>query len=956
MDEDMRMAVGQGGRPADDGALRRKALEMLTERRADWGADAAALVEALCDRLGRLEGDGRERGAPAGSERDSCLHLELDCEASYRSLFANTHAMLFLINPTTLAIVEASPAACEFYGYPHDELMRRRITDFNLLSPEDVLRDMARAASGERNRFEFQLRVAGGDIRDVEVHSGPVRIHNREYLFSILHDITDRKRIEERLRESEGRLQILFEYAPDAYYLCDGEGRYIDGNRAAEEMIGFAKEALLGKTFFEAGLLPPEELALGFAVHQKNVRGFASGPDEFHLIRNDGRQVPVEIRTYPVKIQGKTVILGIARDIAPRKRTESALREIQHFLETAQEVAHIGSWISKPGQAGELKWSREVYRIFGVSEESFDGKVETFYSLVHPDDRERVRQAAIRAGFDRDEPYDVVHRIVRPDGTIRWVHERAEVKRDGHGQPVETVGVVQDVTERKQAEEQIRSLSRFPAENPSPVLRIAPDGTILYANKSSAPLRAHLALQTGERVGEEWRPRIAEALETGLNNEIEIECGERVFSLMLSPVSESQYVNVYGRDITERRRAEDERLKLEAQIQQAQKLESLGVLAGGIAHDFNNLLTGILGYADLALMDLSPVSPARATIEQIEKSARRAAELTRQLLAYSGKGRFVVQPIDLSELVREMAYLLSISISKRCILKYEFADSLPRFEADAAQIRQIVMNLIINASEAIGEKSGVVAVLTGARTCDRAYLADSYLDENRPEGLYVYLEVADTGCGMTPETLARVFDPFFTTKFTGRGLGLAAVLGIVRGHKGAIKIDSVPGRGTTFRVLFPASERTAARDDAAPAPAPAWHSNGTVLVVDDEETVRALAGAMLEKAGFTVLTAAGGRQALKVFQARGDEIRAVLLDMTMPDMDGREVFRELRRIRPGVRVVLSSGYNEQEVTEPLAGLGLAGFIQKPYRLDDLLNGMRQAIEGPAADCSDSFRP
>ena len=400
------------------------------------------------------------------------------------------------------------------------------------------------------------------------------------------------------------------------------------------------------------------------------------------------------------------------------------------------------------------------------------------------------------------------------------------------------------------------------------------------------------------------------------------------------------------RDITERKQAEERQKNLEAKLQQAQKLESLGVLAGGIAHDFNNLLMGVLGNADIALLELPPESPARGELQNITTAALRAAELTKQMLAYSGKGKFVVEALNLSKLVEEMAHLLEVSISKNVVLKYNFPDDLPAIEADAGQIRQVVMNLILNASEAIGEKSGVVAVSTGVIEADRSYLSETYLDENPPEGDYVSLEVADTGCGMDEQTRKKIFDPFFTTKFTGRGLGLAAVLGIVRGHGGALKIYSEPQRGTTFKVLFPASQKPAEESVATSATEQQWRGSGVILVVDDEEAVRIATKRMLEKLGFTVLTAEDGRAALEVFRGRADEIVAVLLDLTMPHLDGEETFRELRRIRPDVRVILSSGYNEQETTDRFAGKGLAGFLQKPYRVRQLGRKIRQVLETP----------
>jgi PAS domain S-box-containing protein len=404
-----------------------------------------------------------------------------------------------------------------------------------------------------------------------------------------------------------------------------------------------------------------------------------------------------------------------------------------------------------------------------------------------------------------------------------------------------------------------------------------------------------------------------------------------------------------ARNITARRRAEEEKLEMERRLLHAQKLESLGVLAGGIAHDFNNLMAGIIGYADLALLRLPAAEPARADIEVIKKAARRAADLTGQMLAYSGKGKFVVEPVNLSQIVEDSKKILAMSVSKNASLVYRLASELPAIQADASQMCQIVMNLIINASEALGEQRGVIAVSTSAAVRNAKDLAGMGLDEELPEGLYVCLEVADTGCGMDGPTQAKIFEPFFTTKFTGRGLGLAAVHGIVRGHNGGIQVISKPGRGATFRVLLPAAGPLAAgapaatvRSVAAPIRPPAA---GTILIVDDEPLVRTLVQRMVEHAGYDAMSADGGHEAIRLFREHHAEVSCVLLDRTMPDLDGLETFRELRRIRPDVRVILSSGYSEEAATEQFAEQGLAGFIQKPYQLDALIAKLRLACSG-----------
>ncbi len=413
-------------------------------------------------------------------------------------------------------------------------------------------------------------------------------------------------------------------------------------------------------------------------------------------------------------------------------------------------------------------------------------------------------------------------------------------------------------------------------------------------------------------------------------------------------------------DITERRWAEQEKLELERKMQQSQKLESLGVLAGGIAHDFNNLLMVILASAELAIEELPPTSPGRDSIQEIEKACKRAAELAQQMLAYSGKGRFVIESIDLRKLVEETTHLLEVSISKKAALRYDFAGSPPTFAGDVTQIRQVIMNLITNASEAIGDDSGTVTLSTGAMHCDRAYLDDLHpalyanLGQPLSTGVYCYFEVSDTGCGMDRETIDKIFDPFFTTKFTGRGLGMSAILGIVRGHKGAIKVYSEIGRGTSFKILFPADQ--SAGDGLAAAgkvreAGTDWRGTGTVLVADDEPRIRAVAGKLLERMGFSVLAAADGREALQAFREHTGEIACVLLDLTMPQMDGEQVFREIRRLDPSVAVILCSGYSERDTTRRFAGQGLAGFLQKPYRMAALRAMLKEIVRPPACQHS-----
>ncbi len=381
-----------------------------------------------------------------------------------------------------------------------------------------------------------------------------------------------------------------------------------------------------------------------------------------------------------------------------------------------------------------------------------------------------------------------------------------------------------------------------------------------------------------------------------------------------------------------------ERERVLAAMYHAQKLESLGVLAGGIAHDFNNLLVAVLGNLDVARQSLPPASPAREPLESVEDASNRLAELSGQMLAYSGKGHFVVEPVDVSDLVGGMSRIVAASVTKKATIEYRLEPDLPAVEADATQVRQVFLNLIINASEALEDGTGCITVITGVRSCGREYLSSTYVDDDLPAGDYVFVEVTDTGSGMDDETLRRVFEPFFTTKFSGRGLGLAAALGIVRAHNGAVAVTSEPGAGTTFRVLIPASSSVSRRVEVEEV-AEAWRGSGLVLLVDDEDVVREVAGRMLRALGFDVIDATDGRSAMRLFGIRRAEIVAVLLDRTMPVLDGPDTLREIRRIDAEVPVILSSGYS----AEDHMGSQATDFVQKPYTLARLADVLRRAL-------------
>lgn len=590
-----------------------------------------------------------------------------------------------------------------------------------------------------------------------------------------------------------------------------------------------------------------------------------------------------------------------------------------------------------------VNWNPAAARIFGYSAEEAVGRSATGLIL-----NEALLQEVASTKLElitQTGGYRSTNHNISKDGRIILCDWYNTPLFDHDGNTIGIASLVIDITEQKKLELSHHRLASM-LENSTDFVGIADhEGRILYINgagRAMTGLAANVVIDQMHMHDFHSKKELArmrdkifpQVIKSGLavrediafldkeGNEIPCSC------IVLMEVDEKGAISHYmvtARDLREEKLAQ-------SKLEHTQRLESLGVLAGGIAHDFNNILTSILGNTALASNKLEESSPISSYLHNIEAGSQRAAELCKQMLAYSGKGKFVVAVIDMNQMVEEITRLMEVSIHKGVVLKFHLAENLPMIEADAAQLQQIMMNLIINASESIEGKSGVVSLSTGVMSADASYLRNNKMDEEVAlPGRYVYLEVSDTGSGMNEKTQRKLFDPFFTTKFTGRGLGMSAVLGIVRGHKGTIKCYSEQGKGSTFKVLFPCSDKLIPNAPKVKQSTQVLSKlSGTALIVDDEQTIQEVAGMILEEMGFTLLKASDGEQGVALFRQHQEEIKLVLLDMTMPKMDGVEAFREIQRIRPGAKVILSSGYNEQDATNRFAGKGLAGFIQKPY--------------------------
>ena len=765
----------------------------------------------------------------------------------------------------------------------------------------------------------------------------------------------------------ERRFERVLDHLHSMLIEFDANGRVLYVSSNVSGILGYAPEEICALRDFE--WIHAEDVAQILELSRQLASTSESADAIYRARHKQGRWLWLEMSASSFVTSDDTIrTLAFVRDVTEARQAGRALRITEdRFSAMAENAADLIGEIAGSGRFVYV--SPNCESLLGTPAEAYIGRTlddPIIQERLHPEDRGVLNQLATLS-FDSGTEGQVEYRYRHADGSWRWFETKGRSYRTQGGE-LRALIISRDVTERvrtqtllRESEERYRVLAETTHDL---VIELDADGKVVYVSPNSL---ATLGYEPGELRGTLpfalLHPDDVERLAASFLDRVassEPRHGGTVFRLRHRDGSwrwfegggvnyrtargETRVVAVV-RDVTEQRHAEDERRRLEDWIRQAQKLESLGLMAGGIAHDFNNLLTPILGEASLALMDLPPDSRARARLERIQKTAQRAATLTHQLLDYAGRGAFSTETLDLSRLVGELGELLETTVARKAELHRRLPPGLPAIAADAGQLSQVVMNLITNAAEAISAGRGRIDVCTGSVSATRAELDAMLLGEELPEGLYVHVEVTDTGCGMTAETRARIFDPFFTTKFTGRGLGLAAVLGIVRAHRGAIEIESAPGRGTRFRVLFPArpqAECAALADlGAAPVRAPA---QGKLLVVDDDPGVLEVISETLARAGFEVLCASDGSAALATFREHADGIRVVLLDLNMPGASGEDTCDAIRRIRPDVKIVLVSGYLQDRSPGRFTRPGLADFLQKPFLPSTLLEKVRALLD------------
>ena len=881
----------------------------------------------------------------------------------YQLLSQNTRDIILFVRSGDGCIVEANDAAVAAYGYDRQTLLTKSIRDLRSNETQALLESQLEIATSEGLLFETVHRRADGSTFPVEVSSRGINVGIDHILLSIIRDTTERKRAHEAVERERTLLRTLINSLPDSVYIYikDRTSCYLLNNVSHLRSLGAVRqEDVLGKSPFD--FFAKEEaqryvdddqgvMQSGTSIVEKEelVTDRSFGEKRWHLTSK------VPLRDADGNVLG---LVGMTSDITDWKLMDQKLRESESRYRQLVETMPDGVYRSTH-EGKFLEVNSALVNILGYESKedllSVNIKSDLYFA---PEDRDRI-------ALEEKIENTAVYRLKRKDGTEIWVEDHGRYVVNEHGTILYHEGVLRDVSERIRMEEELRQQKVFFEQmftqssvstqildrdgwceriNPklSEIFGVQPEhmeGKVynIFNDRGikEGGVLPHLEKVFREGKSAQWEVFFDIGTAADSQN-IPVRDKKKVwFQNWAYPIFDDQHrlshVIIQHIDVTDRKQAEEA-------LRHAQKLESIGTLAGGIAHDFNNLLNAMLGQSTLAIGKLPNESPAKNHIEKSIKAAERAADLTRQMLAYSGKGKLFTEEIDLNRLVTENVQMLEVSVPKTTQLRYELGSPSPTIRGDIGQIQQVIMNLIINAGEAMGPNPGYITVRT-SRIHVMQREAEFWKFTNVPlePGAYASLEVVDTGHGMRPEVLERIFDPFFSTKFTGRGLGLAAVLGIIRSHQGGIRIESEEGKGTRFEIVFPLISPARETDTAAVKTEEKMRGEGlTILVIDDEASVVELLTDILGYEGFKIQGALNPVEGIAMYRQRYATIDMVILDYSMPGMDGKAAFDELVKINKDVKVLLCSGYSEEEMESAFDGARPAGILQKPYSTNTFL--------------------
>lgn len=854
-------------------------------------------------------------------------------------------------------IIDLNEADARLGGFTREELIGHTVMERNLLvdpKQREVLSQKLQE-EGRVHNLEIEVRTKTGDIRTVLLSLDPITVNDEPCQLGFTIDITERKKESDALRQSEEKYRILVENSLQGLAIFQ-DSHFVFCNNAFAAMSGYPVEELLA--------LSPKAVSEMIHVDDRalirdRIRDQMSGKQppqryEHRAINKDGTQVWLEVFSSPIEYDGRPAVQLVFMDITERKKAENALRESEERFRLIAETIDEVFWIFDMEKEVITYLSPAYDQVLGFPRKYLFENREFLLDLIHPDDRDQVISAAglMRAG----QPIDCEFRLFHFDGSIRHIWNRGFPVPTETGRIKRYVGVGQDVTVWRRAEEAIKQsreyLNQLINRIGDPIFVIDRHHRFVLANDAMCTFtglkREELLGKTIRqlRLPKEEADSIWEqeslVFESGQDSIVEEEATDAqgsthtvvsIKTLLTDSAGNLQIVAII-RDITERKR-------LEAQFLQAQKMEAVGTLAGGVAHDFNNLLTVIKGYTELLLEDIAPDDPKCPFLQQIQQSSQQAASLISQLLAFSRKQILQPEILDLNKSVEEMSTMLRRLIGENIELVAIARPDLGLVSADPAQIQQIVMNLAVNARDAMPQ-GGRLTIETANVDFDEEYIRAHPIVKPGP---YVMLAISDNGTGMDAATQARIFEPFFTTKGQGKGtgLGLSTVYGIVKQSNGFIWIYSEPGKGTTFKTYFPRVEGEVTRSTAERRLETGFQGSETILVVEDEESLRSLAGRILRARGYNVLEAANGAAALDVAREYEGEIHLVVTDVIMPGMSGNELVTQLKTTRPGIKSLFVSGYPDDAIApHGILDPGIT-FLQKPFTGESLTRKIRELM-------------
>jgi len=760
-------------------------------------------------------------------------------------------------------------------------------------------------------------------------------------------------------------LENLFHYASVPVIVWDTVCKITRCNHAFELLTGYSEEEVLGKELHM--LFPEANRDKSLSKVKSALTGVQWDSVEIPILRKDGdTRILVWNSANIYAEDGKTFLATIAQgiDITERKRVEEALGESEERYRKITEAVtdYVFRVNIKDGQSSDTIHGPACVSVTGYTSEEFASDPYLWFRMVHEKDRAKVREQTSQI-YSKKKGQPIEHRIIRKDGNCRWVINTAVLHFDEKGELISYDGLIRDITDRKKAEEALRESERFSSSllnnSPNPIIVINQDTSVRYVNPALEELTGFSSAELiGRKAPYPWWTEEAlrktskdfkEALRKGalrLEEPFQKNDGEKfcveVTSVPIKDNGKFEYYLANWVDITERKQVEKEREKMQTQLRLAQRMEAIGTLAGGIAHDFNNILAAIIGYAEMALYSVSKDSTLRHQLEQVVKAGNRAKNLVIQILTFTRQTEQERKPVMVKPIIKEALKLLRASIPTTIKIRQHIEVESDIILEDPTQVHQVLINLCTNAAHAMHEKGGVLEVSLTDVSLDSSTVAQ-YPDLS--PGHYLKLTVSDTGYGMDHAVVERIYDPFFTTKEPGEGtgMGLSVVHGIIKSLGGAITVESKPVEGTTFHILFPRSEKDITVEAEVLSPIPMGKES--ILFVDDEKDIVRMGQQMLERLGYKVIARKGSIEALEAFRKQPDRFDLVITDQTMPNMTGDELAKELIQVKPGIPVILCTGFSEKITLEKAKNIGIQELLMKPIAIRDLAETIRWVLDG-----------